>query len=157
MEKNKKIKNMKKSYRLIIDIGVMILSACFVVGVFQFVKIPPSLKEAIVLATTVKPETFTELYFEDHINLPKTIKKHEEYSFIFTIHNLEYKDMEYPYVVYLETIDKKIILNQGIVSLKDGEYKSARVDFGPLKNIRMKIVVELVGRNQQIDFWMENQ
>lgn len=122
---------------------------------YLFVNRVPAVKNAINLATTVKPETFTELYFEDHINLPKTIKKHEEYIFVFTIHNLEYKDMEYPYVVYLETTDKKIILNENKVGLKNGEYISVKEDLGPLKSIRMKIIVELVNKNQSIAFWMD--
>lgn len=150
-------KNKKMNYRLIVKIELLLLTVGLVTGLVRIAYSVPKVKEAIVLATTVKPETFTELYFEDHNNLPKTIEKHEEYSFIFTIHNLEYKDMNYPYVVYLETVDKKIILDQGIVSLKDGEYKSARVDFGPLKPIRMKIVVELENNKQLIDFWMEGQ
>lgn len=150
-------KNKRMNYRLIVKIGLLSLAVGLVMGLVQFANSVPKVKEAIVLATSRKPETFTELYFEDHINLPKAIEKGKEYSFVFTIHNLEYKDMEYPYVVYLETIDKKITLDQNKISLKDGEYKSIREDFGPLKDIRMKIVVELVGRNQQVDFWMEGQ
>ena len=34
----------------------------------------PRIKEAVVLATTHQPETFTELYFEDHLDLPKKIE-----------------------------------------------------------------------------------
>ena len=30
----------------------------------------PSIHETIVLATTVQPERYTELYFQDHANLP---------------------------------------------------------------------------------------
>ena len=155
--------NKKVNYRPIVIIGLLSFSITLVIGLSAIKIAPhlgnyvPAVKEALALATTRKPETFTELYFEDHINLPKTINRHEEYSFAFTIHNLEYKDMEYPYVVYLETIDKKIILDQNKISLKNGEYKSVKEDFGPLKDIRMKIVIELVGRNQQIAFWMEGQ
>jgi hypothetical protein len=146
MKKNKMVK-----------IGLLTLAICFVIGAVKLVNSIPAVKEALVLATTVKPETFTELYFEDHNNLPKTINRHEEYGFLFTIHNLEYKDMEYPYVVYLQTTDKKIILDENKISLKNGEYISIKEDFGPLKNIRMKITVELVNKSQSIDFWMENQ
>jgi len=104
-----------------------------------------------------EPENLTELYFEYHNILPKTIVRRQIYNFTFTVHNLENKDMDYPYLVYLETTDKKIVLDQGVVSLKDGAYKSVTEDFGPLKPIRMKITVELVGRNQPIAFWMEGE
>jgi hypothetical protein len=114
-----------------------------------------AVKETIDLATTKKPETLTELYFENHASLPKTIERHTNYSFTFTIHNLEYKAMQYPYVVYLEANNKKIVLDEGLVSLKDGGYTSITEEFGPLKLVRMKITVELAGRNQPISFWME--
>lgn len=145
------------NYRLIVKIGLLLLAVGLVTRLVRIANSVPKIKEAIVLATTVKPETFTELYFEDHINLPKIILPHENYNFTFTLHNLEYKDMEYPYVVYLETASKKIILDQGVIGVKDGGYQSVKVDFGPLKPIRMKIVVELVNKKQNIIFWMEEQ
>jgi hypothetical protein len=52
---------------------------CFiVVGFFQLVKYVPSVEEALILATTVKPETFTELYFEDHLSLPNQVTLFKE-------------------------------------------------------------------------------
>lgn len=150
----KKVKNRKINYKLIIKIEKLILIILLVIGVFQFVKIPSSVKEAFALATTKKPETFTELYFEDHTNLPKTIKLYEFYSFDFTVHSLEYKDTDYSYIVYLQRENQKIILDQGKFNLKNNEYKSIKEDFGPLKHLRAKIVVELVNKNQQIAFWI---
>lgn len=157
MEKTKKIKNKKINYQLIIRIELLILAVCFVIGVFQFVNIPPSLKEAIALATTVKPETFTELYFENHVNLPKDIKRFEQYKFTFTIHNLENKDMDYLYIVYLQRDDEKTIIYKDRVYVKNNEFKSIEKTIGPLKNLRSKIVVELVDKNQKISFWIENK
>jgi hypothetical protein len=144
-----------------LDIWLIIKSATFTIGacaLILWVHIAlsiPVVKEAFVLATTVKPETFTELYFEDHINLPKTIQSQKKYSFVFTIHNLENTDMEYPYIVYLQTINKKIILDTNKINLKNGEFKSVKEVFGPLQTIRMEIVVELINKKQSIDFWME--
>lgn len=117
----------------------------------------PSVKKAIKLATTVQPESFTELYFEDHTHLPKTVEVKKEYSFIFTIHNLENKKMSYPYLVYLETEGNKIIFDQGTVELENDGYKSIAENFSPLKNIDMKITVDLVNKNQIIDFLMAKQ
>ena len=64
--------------------------------------------------------------------------------------------MDYPYVVFLRTDEKKIILDEKSVNLKNGEFKMIKEEFGSLNNLKMKITVELVNRNQQIDFWMEN-
>ncbi len=46
------------------------------------------------------PESFTELYFTDHLNLPTTISANTEQSFKFTIHNLENEDKGYSWEVY---------------------------------------------------------
>ncbi len=61
-------KNKKINCKPIIRIELLLLAVCFiVVGFFQLVKYVPSVKEALILATTVKPETSTELYFENHL------------------------------------------------------------------------------------------
>lgn len=145
---------MKKRFKLIIKIELLLLTVAFVAEIVQAVNFFPSLKNTIALATTVKHETFTELYFENHTLLPKTIKKGEEYSFVFTIHNVEYQDVEYSYVVYLQRDSQKITLDEGEFNLKNNEYKSVKENFGPLENLRVKIVVEIINKNQQIDFWM---
>jgi len=149
------LKNKKINHRLIVKIILLIFVICSVIGLVKFINIPSSIKETFALATTIKPETFTELYFEDHLNLPKMIERHTEYSFVFTVHNVESKDVDYPYVVYLQRDNQKIILDQGNLNLKDNEYKSVKEDFGPLKILGLKIVVELVNENQNISFWME--
>lgn len=151
-------KNKKINYRLIIDIGVMILSACFVIGMFQLVDSTPAIKEAIVLATTVKPETFTELYFEDHINLPKKIELGEEQSFKFTIHNLEYQDTTYKYEIKAVDDKENITLSSGSATLSHNEYKTIDGSYTlATASGRMKIQVLLVNKNQPISFWMEEK
>lgn len=124
---------------------------------FANIAFKPQIKEVMAQYHLLpEPENLTELYFEDHINLPKTIVRLETYGYTFTVHNLENKDMEYKYITYLKNVDKKILLQQGKFFLNNGEYKSITVgDLGPLKSTRVKIVVELLGRNQEISFWME--
>jgi hypothetical protein len=141
--------------KFIIKRTLVLIGVCLLMWGISFIISDPVAKEAITTATTIKPEKFSELYFEDHINLPKTIIPLKEYSFTFTLHNLEYQDMVYPYVVYLTTFEKKIILYEGIIRLKHNEYWSQREDYGPLKSIRMKITVELIDKNQSISFWMD--
>lgn len=155
METFEKFKKLKINNKLIIKLAPLIFAVVVVIGIYYIYTSVPRVKNAIALATTVKPETLTELYFEDHINLPAVIKPHENYKFTFTIHNLEYKTMNYSYVVYLQAKNKKIVLNQGGVNIENGGYASITEYFGPLTNTRMKITVELVNKNQLIDFWME--
>jgi hypothetical protein len=63
--------------------------------------------------------------------------------------------MEYPFEVSLQRDNQKIILDKRKFTLKQNEFKSIKENFGPLKNSRAKIVVELTNKTQQIDFWME--
>ena len=75
-------KNKKINYKPIIRIGLLLLAVCFIlVGFFQLVKYVLSVKEALILATTVKPETFTELYFEDYLSLPNKVTLFKENNF----------------------------------------------------------------------------
>ena len=72
-----------------------------------------------------QPERFTELYFSDYAalsaKLPKTIRKGSTISFAFTIHNLEGKEMNYPYVVYMvdDTFHATTTIQQKTIALDD--------------------------------------
>lgn len=44
-------------------------------------------------------EPLTEVYIENHEQLPKNLFLKKDYGFYFTINNLEYQDVEYEYVV----------------------------------------------------------
>ncbi len=116
----------------------------------------PSLRENVALATTVKPETFTELYFEDHLKLPQETTLEKTYSFKFTVHNLEYKDMDYPYEVYIASNSAKLMtIDKGTISLKHDQYQTVLERYvleGKIK--RAKVVVDLPSKKQQIDFWI---
>jgi tetratricopeptide (TPR) repeat protein len=148
--------NREINYKPIIRIGLLFLAVCFiVVGSFHLVKYVPSVKEALILATTVKPETFTELYFEDHLTLPNKVTLFKENNFKFAIHNLESKDMEYPYEVYIDVNREKQMIDKNSVLIKNNEYKTITEDFTitvPMQ--RVKVVVNLINKNQQIHFWM---
>ena len=154
--------NKKINYKPKIRIGLLILAvSVIVVGFFQLMKYVPSVKEAFILATTVKQETFTELYFEDHLSLPSKVTFFKENNFKFVIHNLENKDMEYPYEVYIDLRGEKLIIDKGSVFLKINEYKTITENFTitiPIDELfqlqRLKIIVNLVSKNQQIHFWM---
>lgn len=121
----------------------------------------PAVKNAIVMATTIKPETFTELYFENHLSLPKKIVTDQENNFKFTVHNLEYKTMTYPYEVYIKCSDagcngEKQIIDEGKITLKHDEYKTISESYMiTLPTGRIEIVANLINKKQGIDFWVE--
>jgi hypothetical protein len=103
-----------------------------------------------------QPETFTELYFENYLHLPSNVTPKHPYSFQFTLHNLEGKDMEYPYVVYLEVGQNKQIFDKGTIVVKENDYKTIQERFAAAGILsKSEIVVELTNKNQQIDFWIQ--
>ena len=92
-------------------------------------------------------EPLTELYFENHANLPKNIEVGKKYSFVFTIHNLEYRDMNYTYNVSAFDNEGNLIfeLDKGDIFLKNNESKTFYKDFKFNKPFdRAKINVKIV-------------
>ena len=89
------IKTNKVDYRFIKKTGILIAVACFIAGMLLLVASIRATKEPLVFRSTVKPETFTELYFGDYLSLPSKIIYYQENKFDFIIHNLENEDMEY--------------------------------------------------------------
>lgn len=57
---------------------------------------------AVLITTKVGPENFTELYFENHKELPKYAEQGKGYDFSFAIHNLENRNMDYGYRIESE-------------------------------------------------------
>jgi hypothetical protein len=103
------------------------------------------------------PETFTELYFSDHLNLPKQIGAGKDVSFSFVIHNLEGKDMTYPYVVYLKFNNSMVVLSNDSVIVKKDEYKTIDVSYEPkVSTNNGTITVSLTQLNQDIHFLLSN-
>ncbi len=118
-----------------------------------------SLKDIKVFAGKLKPnpERFTELYFEDHTLLPKNALNNTVYDFSFTVRNLEYTPMEYPFKVFIEPENgERQILDEGSFYLNHDEYKTIVESFKILStDRRVKVTVELIDKKQVIHFWME--
>lgn len=105
------------------------------------------------------PETFTELYFEDHSSLPTHTVAGKTDSFSFTIHNIEYATTTYPYSVYFEynLLLTKVLFEKDTVTLAPGEVKTITVSHtwksGELQG---KVVVLLESTNQYINFLLSH-
>ncbi len=115
---------------------------------------------AVNLGLVPIKENFTELYFKNYSELPKTIesiKIGDEVSFSFSIHNMEGKEMDYPYVIYVKnSTDEKTIIEEKTLRLKDGEEMSVDQTYTFLAEHdsveKLKVHVELVNLNQEIHF-----
>ena len=63
--------------------------------------------------------------------------------------------MLYPYEVYIEVNGEKQSIDKSSVSIKNNEYKTIAQTFIITTQIqRAEIVVNLIDKKQQIDFWM---
>ncbi len=60
---------------------------------------------ATLYMTRPEPEKFTELYFNNHQDLPKYIDLDEKHNYEFTIHNLEHQEKEYAFTISTELYD----------------------------------------------------
>jgi hypothetical protein len=99
-------------------------------------------------------EHFTELYFENHLNLPKQIIAGRQIDFSFTIHNLEGQMMDYPYAVYFVSDSGEIItISDSAITVADGEYKTIPETY-TLDTLAPSgaVYVDLVQKKQDIHF-----
>lgn len=155
VQKSKNIKKQKSSQLLVKGILLVVCIALVLWGgivVFS----QSSFKKNLALATTVQPEQYTELYFDNHLSLPSQVTPGAHYSFKFTIHNLTGKDAIYPYEVYLTVGGKKILIDQKDILVHNNTSKTISETFTPNDvSQRSQIVVNLIKQNQQIAFWIE--
>ena len=105
-----------------------------------------------------QPEKLTELYFNNSSHLPSTYSPETPQGFSFTIHNLQYQDEVYSYVVTEQNNDstQSQTLTQGTIHLSQNQTRLTPIsitptDLGP----RAKITVQLLGFNQSIDYWVD--
>jgi len=95
-----------------------IIAAC-IIGIF--------IVGFLVVTYTTTKEGFSELYFEEHEELPKIITVSEEEQFAFTVASHELNTTSYKYVVSLGDD----ILEEGDFALGPGENITANVSFIP--------------------------
>jgi hypothetical protein len=111
-----------------------------------------------IATDSIPPETFTELYFENSTQLPSVIVPRHTYTFQFTLHNLEDKDMKYTYEVYLAVGKNKLIFDKGTIFVKVNDYKTIQEKFVSSSLLpRSEVIVDLTNENQQIDFYVEGK
>ena len=132
-----------------------------VIGVLAFATqsawMPPIQRVIDVLKP--QSETFTELYFEKHLELPTSLKLRTPSRFFFTIHNLENKEMVYPVEVQLQNQDnppETRVLATKTVTLKPGEQITIPVELTITSYFsnRVKVRVLLTNLDQSIHFWV---
>lgn len=103
-----------------------------------------------------EPEPLSELYFEDHINLPKNFQPGVPQTLRFTIHNIEYKPMKYTVDVSARIGDKLTPIQSGTVLLAHNAFETLKQDVTLTEATRTAVLISL-DSGQKIQVWMDPQ
>jgi hypothetical protein len=134
-----------------------LIGIAFIINILVFLNLNREFvhNELIALDLLPKPETMTELYFDNNANLPGTVTNNQAISFSFVIHNLEMTDYQYVYRVFVEANRTKRIIDSGHVLVKNNQYYVKNEKFNLTQaSGRQEVVVELTNKQQSIDFWI---
>ena len=103
---------------------------------------------------------YTSLYFEYYDDLPTKVAAGETVNFSFTIKNEEGTDKVYTYNVYFNNGEnrKRIPVDKGTISLKDGESKTINEQYEFTQDHKKEILyVEIPETGQKIHFILTSQ
>jgi uncharacterized membrane protein len=115
----------------------------------------------ILIFTTSTTESFTELYFEDHEDLPSNIQLNKEYSFKFSIHNLENQQIDYIYTIYIEyytneELESTETINSDSIALEHDQTATISKSFDINEDFELaRLIIET--NDQEIHFWVEEE
>ena len=141
--------------RNLVQVTGGILAALIIFAVFAFDNnaVEAALRKHKLLP---EPERFTELYLENHLQLPKSYVRGGNNSFTFTVHNVEHKPMKYEYVVDAISTESARIITKGSFKLEHDAYKSVTTRIAsPEAATRTKININLENKDQSIHFWVD--
>ena len=129
---------------LVLSLGLLVLNGKAIANKLTDLKLLP------------QSENFTELYLLNHQTIPYTITPNKEVSFEFAIHNLENKDMNYSYEVFIQINGKNQPLVKNSIFIKENGTKIIKQSLSAnFPSERFEIGVILVNKNQFIDFWVK--
>lgn len=106
-----------------------------------------------------RPERFTELYLENHADLPRSVNAGQTVPFSFTVHNLEGGTMKYSYEVYAlaSSDDVRQPISHGDFSIDHTKAKTiANTFIFPENQKKMTIFIALPALKQEIHFILSN-
>ena len=134
-----------------------LIGVTFVVGMLIFftLKRAAIYNELVTLDLIPQPENLTELYFNNHTNLPSSATRNQVISFAFVIHNLEATDYQYTYAVSINAHGTRRIIDSGNILVKNNQYcvKNEKIHLMTSEQSQ-EVVVELTNKQQSIDFWI---
>lgn len=103
-------------------------------------------------------ESYTELYIDNHQNLPNYLAPGREASASFTLRNSEHKLKNYKFVI-TKTLEKDTdVIGSGSASLAHGQSKSFKFDFDvATTEARTRVEVAIPDLNQSVHFYVNTK
>ncbi len=94
-------------------------------------------------------EPLTELYLENHTQLPVNVFLNKAYNFSFTTHNLEYQDVEYNYTINAYDVDNTLLfkIDEGKFTLANNESKTIAEDYKFMRHFDRAKVEVVIAKN----------
>lgn len=105
-------------------------------------------------------EKLTELYFTDHLSLPKQYTPGETFILPFTVHNLEHKTQEYTYAIKQidSTSNTSNQLATGSFTIDNDQFYRASIPITYVKSgAKSSIIVSLTNINQAILYHIDEK
>jgi len=102
----------------------------------------------LILTSPASSEYFSELYFEDHVNLPKALKVGEEESFAFTLVSHEKNRTVYTYKILFGGE----LVEQGSISLDPEEELTTKIKLSPKETTLRYITSDLTTQENHLIF-----
>jgi len=88
-----------------------------------------ALAQTIKLATTKQPERFTELYFVTPQTLPTAVSINKSYQLNYRVVSHQATPVTYTYQTWYILSGQKRLINQGIITLADGQSSDQVINF----------------------------
>jgi hypothetical protein len=92
-------------------------------------------------------EPLTELYFEEHTQLPSSVSLNKIYNFAFTTNNLEYQNMRYSYNINVFDVNDSFIGTTGFGEFIIEHNESRTIEEGflftePFERVKIKVLIK---------------
>lgn len=113
----------------------------------------PAVRQSFALASSMHPESYTELYLDNSTHLPTSAPAGKPRSFAFHISNHEGRQTTYHYLIVMVLGQQATAVSSGSLTLNDGAGLSETVSFTvPKPGLDPMIQVQLEGRPESVQF-----
>ena len=142
--------------KLVISLGSAVLLLLVLLAFFSRTSISHQLHTWKLLP---EPEHLTELYFTDHNQVPRKYTPGQPQTVAISIHNVEYRTMNYSYAVTQSSADgsQPLTMASGTVTLPQDRTQNLTLAITPADlGLRSKLTIQLRS-GESISYWVNKE